>query len=113
MKNNLIFIEDILDSIADIEKFLKDYNIDDLKNDKKTLYAVIRCFEIIGEASKNIDNEFKEKYHNLPWKEMSGLRDKLIHAYFGVDINLLWNTIKNNLPKLKSDLINIIKEQEK
>ncbi|MEM3374145.1 MAG: HepT-like ribonuclease domain-containing protein, partial [Candidatus Woesearchaeota archaeon] len=79
----------------------------------KTLYAVIRCFEIIGEASKNIDNEFKEKYHNLPWKEMSGLRDKLIHAYFGVDINLLWNTIKNNLPKLKSDLINIIKEQEK
>lgn len=68
-----------------IEVFLGDMSFDELEDDDKTSSAVIRKFEIIGEATKQLPNELKEKYPEIPWKSMSGMRDRLIHAYFGID----------------------------
>lgn len=80
--------------------------------DKKTLNAVIRSIEIIGEASKQLPNPLKAKYPELPWKEITGMRDKLIHAYFGMDTETIWETIKHNIPGLKQTIQKIKKDQE-
>ena len=83
-----------------------DYN--DFVNDRKTVYAVIRALEIIGEATKNIPDSIRDKYPKIPWKSMAGLRDKLIHAYFGVRLELIWNTASELLPQLKNEFQQIL-----
>ena len=80
--------------------------------DRKTLNPVVRSIEIIGEASKNLPGPLKTKYAELPWKEISGMRDKLIHAYFGMDPETIWQTIKHNIPRLKQTIQKIEKDQE-
>lgn len=95
------YIQDILDSIGDIEEFVKDLSIEEFAEDRKTINAVVRSFEVIGEAAKNIPDSIKSKYSNIPWRQMTGMRDKLIHEYFGVDLEIVWETIKQDLPKLK------------
>jgi uncharacterized protein with HEPN domain len=87
-------------------------DFDVFDNDDKTSSAVVRKFEIIGEASKNIPEDTRLIYPHIPWKEMSGMRDKLIHSYFGVDYSLVWHTIKRRLPELKSAIENILQDLE-
>jgi uncharacterized protein with HEPN domain len=77
--------------------------------DLKTISAVIRQFEIIGEASKRLTEEFKNQYPNIPWRQMAGMRDVLIHAYDSVDIDALWNAIEISIPKLIKDLELVLK----
>jgi len=72
--------------------------------DEKTVYACVRSLEIIGEAAKRIPPEFRKKHPGVAWKEMTGMRDKLIHDYAGVDANVVWKTIKNDLPELKGQI---------
>jgi len=72
----------------------------------------LRGLEIIGEATKSLSEELKTKYPQVPWKEIAGMRDKLIHQYFGVDLELVWETIRKDLPKLKNPIIRILKEIE-
>ena len=72
----------------------------------------MRGLEIIGEATKSLSEELKTKYPQVPWKEIAGMRDKLIHQYFGVDLELVWETIRKDLPKLKNRVIRILKEIE-
>lgn len=93
------FIRDISENIQKIENFTKDYDYDSFAKDEKTVYAVIRCFEIIGEASKNISEKVKDKYPFIPWKKIAGMRDILIHHYFGFDYKTLWETIKIRIPE--------------
>jgi uncharacterized protein with HEPN domain len=107
------YLHDILDAINDIESFVDDLSYDQFIKDRKTLNAVVRSIEIIGEASKNIPEPIKQKYKELPWKQMAGMRDKLIHAYFGVDTETLWKAAKNNIPTLKAAIQKMLKEQEK
>ena len=83
----------------------------ELKNDDKTVSAVVRKLEIIGEATKNIPDEIKEKYLMLPWKEMAKIRDKLIHGYFSVDFEIVWKVIKEELPLLKPEIRKILQEE--
>ena len=85
------YLNDILEMIGDILSFTKDMSSEDLHSDKKTLYAVIRCLEVIGEAVKRIPQSIKENYVEIPWQEIAGMRDKLIHEYFGVDIEMIWD----------------------
>ena len=106
------FLNDILESIEKIEKFTEDMDIHHFKKDDKTSYAVLRAFEIIGEASKEIPPEIKEKYTELPWKEMAGMRDKLIHAYFGVNLEVVWKTIQEEIPVLKPLIQKVIKNEK-
>src|SRR3989344_3463226 len=103
-RDNKLFVKDIIDAMDSIEKFVEGMTLEGLKKDEKTSSAVIRKFEIIGEAAKYMPNKVKDKHKDIQWKSMAGMRDRLIHAYFGIDYNLVWSAIKNEMPKLKPKL---------
>lgn len=104
------FIRDIAEHLQKIEKFTEGLDYEGFVKDEKIVYAVIRCFEVIGEATKSIPAEYKNKYPSIPWSKMSGMRDKLIHNYFGVDYETLWETIKKRIPEIKPLVEKILKE---
>ena len=101
-KDNQVYLRHIYDAIERIEDYTKDIKKAQFKENKMMQAAVIREIEIIGEASKRINEEFKLQYTQVPWKQMAGMRDKVIHDYFGVDIEIVWNTINKDIPLLKS-----------
>jgi len=107
------YLQDILDAIDNIEEFVGDMSFDMFVKDKKTMHAVVRNIEIIGEASKNIPESLKAKYKELPWKKMTGMRDKLIHDYSGVDVEILWKAVKENIPPLKKSIQKILEDLKK
>jgi len=104
------FVQDILDSINDVENFIDGMEFEDFINDKKTIYSVVRGIEIIGEAAKNVPEQIRKKYPDVPWKQMAGMRDKLIHEYFGVDLEILWETAKDDLPHLKTAVSKVFED---
>jgi uncharacterized protein with HEPN domain len=101
-----------LDATTDIENFVANITYEEFIKDRKTLNAVVRSIEIIGEASKQLPDSLKAKYPELPWKEITGMRNKLIHAYFGIDTETIWETIKHNIPALKQTIQKNKKDQE-
>jgi uncharacterized protein with HEPN domain len=107
------YLQDILEAVDDIENFVDNMTYEQFVKDRKTLNAIVRSIEIIGEASKNIPESMKAKYKELPWKQMAGMRDKLIHAYFGLDLETLWKAVTENIPPLKKSIQKILKDQEK
>lgn len=111
MSEKRIFIDslnDILDEINRIFKFVGKMTYAEFIKDEKTIYAVTRSLEIVGEATKNIPDNIKNNYCQIPWSKISGMRNKLIHEYFGVDLETLWNTIKNRLPEIKEPVEEIL-----
>ena len=102
-----LFVEDILESIELIEEYVKDMVFDDFKEDRKTIDAIVRNFEIIGEASKYIPENVKDKFQNVDWKGMVGLRNRIAHEYFGISLAIVWDIIKLELPVLKEQMKNI------
>ncbi|MCK4644563.1 DUF86 domain-containing protein [bacterium] len=96
------YLADILESINDISEFTKEMSLEEFKKDKKTINAVVRSLEIIGESSNKIPIEIRKEYPELPWGKVIGMRNKLIHEYFGIDLEILWSTIKKNIPPLKN-----------
>ena len=108
-RDPLVFIRHILENLEDIELFTKNVSRKDFFNNKEKQNAVVRSLEIIGEASKNLPLEFREKHKGIEWKEIIGTRDKIIHHYFGVDLEIIWDIIKINLPVLKKKLKVIVK----
>jgi uncharacterized protein with HEPN domain len=108
-----LYIDDILEAVEKIEKYVKGLSSDEFIEDGKTVDAVIRNFQIIGEATKRIPDEVKRKYADIPWKEMAGMRDKLVHEYFGVKLDVLWKTIKNRLPELKALIKEVLEKMNK
>jgi uncharacterized protein with HEPN domain len=99
--------------VKDIESFVGSMSYEDFKKDRKTLNAVVRSIEIIGEASKKLPSILREKYKELPWKEITGMRDKLIHAYSGVDTETLWKTVKDDIPPMKRSVQKMLDDLEK
>lgn len=104
------YVNDILDATTKITEFTKNMDYSVFIKDEKTVFAVIRALEIIGEAAKNIPGSMRIKYPNVPWKEITGIRNKLIHEYFGVDHEVIWRTIKEDIPPLNSEISRILKE---
>jgi uncharacterized protein with HEPN domain len=95
------YIRDILDSIDAAEEFVTGMGFEDFENDRKTVYAVVRAIEIIGESAKNVPAPVRKRYPEIPWREMSGMRDKVIHAYFGVDLSVVWETVTHDLQRVR------------
>jgi uncharacterized protein with HEPN domain len=93
-------IQDILESINRINTYTENISFQEFSDDYKSQDAVIRNLEILGEAVKLLSTETKEKYAQIPWKDITGTRDRLIHDYFGVNIDIVWDIIKNELPQL-------------
>lgn len=104
-----LFISDILEAIGKIDRFTGNMSYEEFLKDERTQDAVLRNLEIIGEAVKNIPTEVKDRYPDIDWKGASGMRDKLIHEYFGVSLYIVWETIKNDLPPLKQKMSSISK----
>ena len=113
MKRELrLIIEDILISIRLIEEYVGKIPKEEFNNNQKLQDSVVRRLEIIGEAVKNIPDTFREKYPEIQWKKISGLRDIIIHAYFNIDLDLTWDIIKKDLPNLKKEIERIISEMK-
>jgi len=110
MRDQRLYVKDIWDALESIEKFVQGMSFEEFEEDDKTVSAVLRKFEIIGEATKQIPEEIKKEFPQIPWKEMAGMRDRLIHFYFGVDCQLVWKTIKERIPLVKVHIINILEQ---
>ncbi|MCD4820203.1 MAG: DUF86 domain-containing protein [Candidatus Cloacimonetes bacterium] len=109
----LLFLDDMLTSMLRIENYIDEIEFKEFKINHLVVDAVIRNFEIIGEASKNIPKEIKDKYPQMPWYKMYGLRNLIAHVYFGIDYEMIWEIAKNNLPQNSSDLKKIIAREKK
>jgi uncharacterized protein with HEPN domain len=110
-KRDKDFLGDIQEAIEMVSLYTKGLTYRKFLDDRKTQDAVIRNFEIIGEASKNISVGFKAKYPEVPWKKLAGLGDKLIHFYFGIDYKIVWNITKKELLGLRKQIKEIIKQK--
>jgi uncharacterized protein with HEPN domain len=106
------YIQDILEAMDNAITFIENMSYEEFAQDTKTIYAVIRAIEVIGEATKNIPDEIRKKYPEIPWKDMAGMRNKAIHEYFGVKIEMVWLTIKENIPKIKPFIKKVYEELE-
>ncbi len=108
-KDSLFFLLDIQNSLDKIFRYTNGITFEQFTGDDKTKDAVERNFEIIGEAVKNLTDDFKCKYPHIPFKQIAGMRDKLIHDYFGIDYEIIWKTIKDKLPEFSSEIEELIK----
>lgn len=113
MKRDKAYLQHILDGISDIEEFIEDVTKDDFFDNKEKQYAVLRALEIIGEATKNLSKELRASYPKIPWRDIAGMRDKLIHEYFGVKLELVWGTVRDRLPELKQQIYEILDDMGK
>jgi len=105
-------LKHILDSIYRIEDYIQEIEYEDFMDNHLLQDGVIRQLEIIGEATKMLSREIKEKYPNISWKDMAGMRDKLIHGYFGVDLDAVWDTAKKDVPRLRNEIEKIMENEK-
>ena len=109
-----VYLRDILQAFHNAQNFISKMSYEKFRTDRKTTSAVIRELEIVGEATKQIPASIRKKYPKIPWSDMAGMRDKLIHFYFGVDMEIVWETIKVRIPELKpliEDVLSNLEEQ--
>ncbi len=103
------YLNDVVDAMEKASKFVDKMSYEDFANDDKTIFAVFRALEVIGEAVKNIPEDFRVKHPDIPWRDIAGMRDKLIHGYFGVDLRRVWKTVTEVIPVMKPHFDQIAK----
>lgn len=111
-RNWKIRIDDILESISKIRRYTRGFDFDKFEDDEKTIDAVIRNLEIIGEAARNVPREIQTLYPDLPWAEMQTMRNIVIHQYHGVNLKIIWQTVQEDLPSIISRLQQISEEKD-
>ena len=105
-----ILFEDILESIEKIEAYTKDLTFDEFSWTPMAVDAVVRNIEIIGEASRNVPSNIKDINPTIPWQKLNGIRNRVVHEYFGVDISIIWYIVRNELSQLKEEITNALKK---
>ncbi|MCG9130918.1 DUF86 domain-containing protein [Candidatus Poribacteria bacterium] len=113
MRNHRLYLKDIFEAMVAIQSFVEGMDFDLFVEDDRTTSAVVRKLEIIGEAAKNVPEMIRQKYPRVPWRNMAGMRDRIIHAYFAVDYVVVWNTLKVDIPRLQPIIQQILKDMEK
>ena len=107
------FLGDIQEAIRRIMEYTSEMTYEAFVNDTKTQDAVVRNLEVIGEATKNLSTKLRKRYPDLPWKNMAGVRDRLIHHYFGVNLDIVWQIVEAELPKVRAQLEKILHDEDK
>jgi uncharacterized protein with HEPN domain len=112
-KEDSVYLRHILDAVSRIEEYTKEIEYKNFMENHLVQDGVIRQIEIIGEATKRLSDKTRDNYPDVPWKDMTGMRDKLIHDYLGVDIDAVWDTVKEDIPILKNKLKDLLEKGEK
>ncbi|MEO5888440.1 MAG: DUF86 domain-containing protein [Anaerolineales bacterium] len=107
-KDDTVYLRHILDAIELVEDYTKGMSENDFLSNSMAHDAVVRQIEIIGEAARNISDEFQEKHSSLPWAKMTGIRNKVIHEYFNINYSIVWDTVQDDLPLLKKSVKKIL-----
>jgi len=102
------FLEDTLNAMEKAELFITDMTYEEFLKDEKTIFAVIRAIEVIGEALKHVPSELRQKFSDIPWRDITGMRDILVHEYFGVDLETVWETVKTDIPSIKPPIVELL-----
>jgi uncharacterized protein with HEPN domain len=108
MKDRLIYLRDIVDNIERVDRFIATMSCAEFTHDEKTYFAVVRCFEIMGEAAKRIPQSIQEQYPDVPWKTLTDTRNVFIHAYASINAHKVWQTAIEDLPPLKKQMLKIL-----
>ena len=103
-----LFLDDIVENIDKIQRFVSGMSFDDFRKDDKTIYAVSRSLEIIGESVSQIPDEVRDKYDDIPWRDIKNFRNQVVHKYWDVDVEIVWDIVKNELDELKSKIKGLI-----
>lgn len=109
----LDYLADIQEATDSILNFTEGMTWEQFSQDRKTLYAVVRAFEIVGEATKKVPMPVRKRHTKVPWRLMAGMRDKLIHEYFGVNYQVLWKTVQTDIPRLHVQITKVLKQESK
>jgi len=111
-RGTVMYLRDIIEAMDDIESFVEGMTFDEFKDDKRTFAACVRNLEIMGEAVKNLPEDLKDGHANVPWRVVTGMRDKVIDAYFGVSHEIIWTTIREDFPGFRMSIEDILSELE-
>lgn len=106
------YLHDIQDAAEKAQRFVEGIDFEEFAKDEKTVFAVVRALEIIGEAAKHIPGEVRREYPDIPWRDMAGMRDKVIHEYFGVNLRRVFDTVLQELPKVREVVARMLKGME-
>lgn len=111
MNNEFLdYVEDILDAMEKAEILLEDVSYNHFEEDFRINFAVVRALEIIGEATKRLPMEVREAYPEIPWRGMAGMRDRIIHGYDKVELHIVWDVVKDDIPELKPKIRSILRD---